>query len=158
MKKISKLILLLLITFLHSAVYSQCVLPFEVGNWTNMDPNTRGITRIKVDFSCNDVILCGIDANGNRNCPPPPPPFQVQLWGKCHPTDCVWARVPGNYYHTSDGTTWIYSYYNHGFARRHVYVKRSTSYPGKLYLWMYTQFTDGSGRADYIFTGWYNRS
>jgi hypothetical protein len=156
MKK-NLLFLILVAASFHSASFGQCVLPFEAGNWVNMDAATRGITRIKVDFSCNDVVLCGVDANGNRTCPPPPPPFQVQLWGKCSPSDCDWARVAGNYYSTSDGT-WIYSYYDHGFARRWVYVKRSALYPGKLFLWMYTHFTDGSGRADYILRNWFNRS
>ena len=158
MKKYSKVVLLAVATFLFTAVHSQCVLPFEAGNWVNMDASTRGITRIKVDFSCNDVILCGIDANGNRTCQDPPPPFQVHLWGKCSPSDCDWGAKPGNYYHASDGSTWIYSFYNHGFARRYVYIKRSTLHPGKLFLWMYTQFTDGSGRPDYIMRNWFNRS
>ena len=158
MKNFSKAVVLVLAVFLGSEVYSQCVRPFEVGNWTNTDPNTRGITHIRVDFTCNDVVLCGIDSNGNINCQPPAPPFQVHLWGKCHPSDCDWGAVAGNYFYTSDGSTWIYSYYNHGFARRYVYVKRSSIYPDRLYLWMYTRFTDGSGRANYIFRGWFNRS
>lgn len=157
MKKKSFLIFFLTI-ILYLEVFSQCIVPFEAGNWTNMDPATRGITRIKVDFSCNDVILCYIDANGRRICPPPPPPFRVQMWGKCSPSDCDWGAVAGNNYYTSDGSAWIYSFYDHGFARRYVYIKRSSLYPGKLFLWMYTHFTDASGRPDYILRNWFNRS
>ena len=151
-------LILILAIFFSPVVFSQCILPFEAGNWTNMDAATRGITRIKVDFFCNDVILCGIDQNGNRVCQPPRPPFQLRLWGKCSPSDCDWGSAPGNYFHTSDGATWIYAFYDHGFAKRYVYIKRSSSYPGKLFLWIYTHFTDGSGRPDYILRNWFNRS
>lgn len=156
MKKKFFLMLILSVT-LFPVAFAQCILPFEAGNWANMDPSTRGITKIRVDFTCNDVVLCGIDANGNRNCQPPPPPFQVHLWGKCSPSDCDWSAVAGNYFHVSDGTTWIFSFYDQGFAKRYVYVKRSALYPGKLFLWMYTHFTDGSGRSDYIMRNWFNR-
>lgn len=135
-------------------LFSQCVIPFEAGNWTNIDPNTRGITRIKVDFSCNDVILCGVDANGNVTCSTPGPPFQLHLWGKCSPSDCDWGAVSGNTYLGSDGTRWVYAFYNQGFAKRYVYIKPSSLYPGNLFMWMYTDFTDPH-RADYIMRNWF---
>lgn len=134
---------------------AQCVAPFEQGSWVNIDSTTRGITRIVVDFSCNDQVLCGIDANGNVTCSTPGAPYHLHLWGRCHPTDCDWGTVDGND-HFVGATKWIYSFYDHGFAKRYVYIKPSVLHPGDLYLWMYTHFTDPS-RADYVFTGWYRR-
>lgn len=147
-------LLLLLAAFSHPG-FAQCVAPFEQGSWVNIDPNTRGITRIEVNFSCNDQVLCGVDSNGNVTCTNPGAPFHVHLWGKCHPSDCDWGTVDGNDRWVGS-TKWVFSYYDHGFAKRYVYIKPSVVYPGKLYLWMYTHFTDPS-RADYVFTGWYNK-
>ena len=138
----------------HSA-FAQCVVPFEQGTWFNIDATTRGITKIDVGFTCNDQILCGIDANGNVTCSTPGAPFHVHLWGKCHPTDCDWGTVDGNEHYVGS-VRWVYSFYDHGFAKRYVYIKPSVLHPGMLYLWMYTNFTDPS-RTDYVFTGWYHK-
>jgi subtilisin family serine protease len=47
------------------------VLPVERfwGDWTNVDPNTRGTTRVEITKGAGDSI-------------------QVHTWGKCYPTDC----------------------------------------------------------------------
>src|SRR2546427_415205 len=58
--------IILLMSLSHSGL-AQCVAPFEQGSWSNIDPATRGITKIEVSFSCNDQVLCGVDANGNEN-------------------------------------------------------------------------------------------
>ncbi len=127
---------------------SLCITPAEVGDWVNMDASTRSITRVKVEFVCQDVIL-----NGQPY--PPGPPFYVHLWGKCHPSDCDWGRIGANPVRV--GTTdWIYAFYDQGFAKRYVYIKPSSLYPGNLYMWMYTDFTD-PGRPDYISTNWFRR-
>jgi hypothetical protein len=97
---------------------------------------------------------CGIDSDGNVHCPPAPPPFMVHLWGKCSPSDCDWGAVPGNPYIGSDGSRWVYSFYDQGFARRYVYIKPSALYPGYLYMWMYTDFTS-STRTDYVSRNWF---
>jgi len=138
----------------HSAS-AQCVVPFENGNWINMDPNTHSITHLSVSFNCNDTRNCGIDSDGNVHCPPPPPPFSVHLWGKCSPSDCDWGAVPGNPYISSDGSRWVYSFYDHGFAKRYVYIKPSALYPGYLYMWMYTDFIS-SARTDYVSRNWFH--
>ena len=136
--------------------FPQCVQPFEVGSWTNIDPNTGGITRIQVDFCCSDVVLCSVDENGNVSCSSScPAPFKVHLWGKCHPSDCDWGAVNGNDYFGTGGTRWIYGYYDQGFAKRYVYLKQSTLHPGDLFMWMYTDFTDPH-RADYVLTNWFH--
>ena len=150
--KLGLLTVLLSLSHLASA---QCVPPFEQGNWTNIDPATRGITRLEVTFSCNDQVLCGVDSNGNVTCSTPGAPFHLHLWGKCSPSDCDWGTVDGNDRWVGS-TKWVFSFYDHGFAKRYVYIKPSTLHPGDLYLWMYTHFTDPS-RPDYVFTGWYHR-
>jgi hypothetical protein len=158
MKKITPFIsamILALVASIPSTAFSQCVTPFESGDWKNDDPNTRGITRIHIDFSCNDVVLCGVDANGNVNCAPPGPPFRVHLWGKCSPSDCDWGTVDGTDWLAPDGTHWIFAYYNHGFAKRYVYIKPSTLFPGHLFMWMFTDFTDPA-RSDYVMRNWFH--
>jgi len=42
------------------------------GSWTNVDTNTRGITKL-------DIAVMGTNA-------------KVQGWGSCHPNDCDWGR------------------------------------------------------------------
>lgn len=44
------------------------------GKWYNIDANTNGVTRMEIDFDATDGILG---------------------WGRCHPTECVWAEYPG---------------------------------------------------------------
>jgi hypothetical protein len=152
----SRILFLLALTLVPRPSHSQCVPPFEQGTWLNIDPATGGITRIEVNFSCNDVVHCGVDpSTGSVNCDPIPPPYTLHLWGKCHPSDCDWGTADGND-HWVGTTKWVFAYYDQGFAHRYVYVKPSVVFPGDLYLWMYTHFT-GSGRSDYVFTGWYHK-
>ncbi len=146
--------IILLMSLSHSGL-AQCVAPFEQGSWSNIDPATRGITKIEVSFSCNDQVLCGVDANGNVTCTTPGAPYHLHLWGKCSPSDCDWGTVDGND-HWVGSTKWVYSYYDQGFAKRYVYIKPSQLHPGDLFLWMYTHFSDPN-RSDYVFTGWYHK-
>lgn len=133
--------------FLPNIVSCQCSTPAEVGNWVNRDASTSSITHVQVDFVCQDQVL-----NGQPY--PPGPPFYMHLWGKCSPGDCDWGRIGANPV-TISGTQWIYGFYDHGFAKRYVYIKPSSLYPGNLYMWMYTDFTD-PGRPDYISTNWFH--
>jgi hypothetical protein len=146
---------LILMMSLPNSGFSQCITPFEQGTWFNIDPATGGITKIQVDFSCNDQILCGVDEHGNVTCSTPGAPFHLHLWGKCSPSDCDWGTVDGND-HWVGSTKWVYSFYDQGFAQRYVYVKPSVVHPGDLYLWMYTHFADPN-RGNYVFTGWYHK-
>jgi hypothetical protein len=117
-----------------------CIDPPHDGLWVNVDPNTRGITRAVVEFTCVDVIFPGH---------PIPPSWHVTLWGKCHPFDCPWGRVPA----TSAGSPTnlvITARYNQGFARRRVtitHIRRRD----RLRIRIRTDFRD-PGRRDYTAT------
>ena len=112
---------------------AQCIDPMQRGNWVNVDPNTRSITRATIEFTCVDVVQAGV---------PPPPSWHVTLFGKCHPTDCPWGRVPGR-----DGAGGsINATYHQGFATRTV---RITRVGGQLRIRIATNFSD-PGRPDYV--------
>jgi hypothetical protein len=98
----------LLLSLTHPAV-GQCSSPFEQGTWFNIDPSTRGITKIEVNFSCNDQVQCGVDSSGKVTCTTPGPPYQLHLWGKCSPSDCDWGTADGND-HWVGSTKWIFSF------------------------------------------------
>lgn len=123
---------------------SLCRTPFEEGSWTNIDPNTRGITRVDVRFICQDQILNG------QPCCPTGPAYYVRLLGSCYPSDCDWGEVGAR--RLSSGH--IYAYYDHGFARRYVYLMPSAYLPNTLWMYMYTDFVDPA-RRDYSLQQWF---
>jgi hypothetical protein len=125
--------------------HALCATPPEQGNWVNANPNTNSQTRIQLRFVCQDQIL-----NGQPY--PPGPPWYVRVFGKCHPTDCDWGEVGAQKLNSGQ----IYAYYNQGFAKRHVYAKMSQSYPGQLWVYTWTDFTDPN-RADYETQNWFKR-
>ena len=110
-----------------------CIDPPQRGNWVNVNPNTRSITRATIEFTCVDVITPGV---------PPPPSWHVTLFGKCHPFDCPWGRVPGR---SGPGGA-ILATYDQGFATRAV---RITRVGARLNVRVATKFRD-PGRADYV--------
>lgn len=142
------LLTILIISAFAPQAEALCVLPEEQGSWENADPNTRSLTRAELRFTCQDVIL-----NGEPY--PPGPPWHVHLWGKCHPTDCDWNEV-GARSVTIGTRTYIYAFYDQGFAKRYVYADMSLYRPGQLWIWMWTDFTDPS-RPDYESQNWFVR-
>lgn len=143
LKPFQKIIGLFLILFIGMSL---CVLPFVEGNWSNIDSNTRGITKVNVKFICQDQILNGVP------CCPPGPAYYVHLWGKCHPSDCDWGEVPARRLDSGH----IYATYDHGFAKRYVYIKKSSYRPNTLWMYMYTDFTDPA-RPDYSMHQWFRK-
>lgn len=112
-----------------------CLQQKEEGVWIATDPD-NGIARAVLRFNCQDQIL-----NGEPY--PPGPAWYVHLWGNCSPSDCDWGEVGGR--RIAEGV--IYAAYDHGFARRGVHIKAYSH--GELWMYIYTHFTDNSGRADY---------
>jgi hypothetical protein len=121
-----------------------CIQPQEEGNWVNTDPNTRSLTRIQLRFVCQDQIL-----NGEPY--PPGPPWYMHIFGKCTPTDCDWGEVGARML----GTGHVFGTYDHGFARRRVWARMSQYRPGQLWVYTWTDFTDG--RQDYGVHNWFRR-
>ena len=127
---------------------AQCITQHEEGSWRNADPNTRSLTTADLRFTCQDQVL-------NGQLYPPGPPWHVHLWGKCHPTDCDWSEV-GAQSVTIGSRSFVYAFYDQGFAKRHVYADMSLYRPGQLWIWMWTDFVD-PGRADYESQNWFVR-
>src|SRR5687767_11453482 len=120
-----------------------CVTPPELGKWINVDPSTQSLTRVELQFVCQDQIL-----NGQPY--PPGPPWYVRVFGKCYPSDCDWGKVGAQRLNSGH----IYAYYDQGFAKRHVWAKMSDYRPGQLWVYTYTDFTDPN-RADYEVHNWF---
>lgn len=108
----------------HAAASSRADLLTFVGSWRNVNTSTAGITRIQIFF----YGPTGIDL--------------VDVYGKCHPTDCYWGRAAI----ISDGSPTVSATYHFSFATKYVYMWRDGSL---LRVYSYTHFTDGSGRKDY---------
>lgn len=128
-----------------SLASASCIVPPEDGRWQNVDPNTRSLTRVDLRFVCQDVIL-----NGQPH--PPGPPWYMHLWGKCHPSDCNWGEVGA----TRLPSGHVYATYDQGFAKRYVYARMSVVFPGRLWVWTWTDFTDPS-RPDYSSSNYFER-
>ena len=116
------------------------------GDWRNIT-TTNAMTRVVVDFTCSDVILC--DQYGN--CTGGDSYYSMRPFGKCHPTDCNWGRLRA--YSMGDG--WVRSIYNFGFKTSHVWLK-TYNYWGLTYLrvWVHNDFTPADGRTDYTTDEW----
>jgi hypothetical protein len=128
----------------HAAL---CSTPPMAGNWRNINSSTSAMTRVVVDFTCNDVILCPIGGP----CTGGDSYYSMHPFGKCSPTDCDWGRLRA--YDMGDG--WIRSIYNFGFKTSYIWLK-TYSYYGLTYLrvWVYNDFTPADGRTDYTTDEW----
>ena len=125
----------------------------EEGSWVNYDQATRGVTRLDFDRKVEDITDCsnGICRRviGGKTL------YFIHLFGKCHPTDCDWGEVEGARM-TGNLEGWYHFVYDHGFAKRYVYVRTYEQWPGWLRFWMYTDFADPS-RDDYTIDDWFRR-
>lgn len=142
-RKLLNIFGLLLIPFFTMGL---CVTPFEEGQWTNTDPNTRGITKLSLRFICQDQILNGVP------CCPTGPPYYIHLYGKCYPSDCDWGEVGARRLESGH----IYAMYDQGFAKRYVYMRESSYRPNTLWVYIYTDFADPN-RRDYSMHQWFQK-
>lgn len=134
----------IMLSFSARRTEASCGTPHEAGRWKNDDASSHGVTHIELRYVCQDQIL-----NGEPY--PPGPAWYVRVVGSCAPTDCDWGDLGATRLENGD----IYATYDHGFARRFVRVRVSKTRPGKLWLWISTDFTD-PGRQDYVFSGWFH--
>lgn len=109
-----------------------------VGTWVNKDANTRGVTRLVVT-----------SAGGNK--------LNIQVFGKCHPTDCEWGTKPLVTYGINvqdPNHNYATANYNQGFSNSLL----TFSYGGSEVLFQgYTQFLDNSGRQNYYSREYFQR-
>jgi hypothetical protein len=125
---------------------ASCYAPLT-GDWRNINSATTAMTRVVVDFTCGDVVLC--DTSGH--CTGGDSYYAMHPFGRCHPTDCDWGRLRA----TDMGGGWIESTYNFGFKTSSVWLK-TYDYYGLTYLrvWVYNDFASWDGRTDYTTDEW----
>jgi hypothetical protein len=117
------------------------------GDWHNINASTNAMTRVVVNFSCGDQVLC--DQFGH--CTRSPSGYTAHAWGRCHPTDCDWGVRTA----PAMGGDWIRAIYNFGFKTSYVWLK-TYMYYGRTYLRVYVvnDFTPADGRTDYTTDEW----
>lgn len=103
----------------------------SVGTWVNTNSSTRGITRLVVT-----------NAGGNK--------LNIQVFGKCSPTDCDWGKQSlvtygSNVQDTNHRSATVV--YNKGFSDTIVTLSLSGR---QLNLQSFTEFKDQSGRQNYF--------
>jgi hypothetical protein len=104
---------------------------FFFGHWENVDPNTNNITKV------------GIAPSGGWD-------VKVRAFGACHPTDCDWGMVVGQYENGFGGDK-VKAEFNSGFSITKVYLHEG---PGDRITYdAHTKFIDGSGRPSYDVAG-----
>jgi len=104
------------------------------GNWQNDASDQSGIAHVQIS-----------PAGGNL--------VSVRLYGKCHPSECDWGMVEGHSYApdpASSDVEAVSASFAAGFARREVIFRRE---PDGLGFELLTNFTDGSGRHDFVIRG-----
>ncbi len=121
------------------SAWAQCVTSPMSGQWVSVNPATRGLTSAAVTVGCCDQVQNGV--------PVCSPPDSVQLFGRCHPTNCDWGKVSGHL-QSPDGRR-LTAIYNQGFAKRTVRV--DTLANGNLRVRVLTDFVDPH-RQDYNLT------
>lgn len=96
------------------------VAPWD-GQWENVDPATRGMTR----------LVIGQRADGQ---------WFMHGFGKCHPTDCDWGETPAVL--SGDALIGVYAF---GFKSTTITARRSGL---TLVADVFDDYTDADGRAD----------
>lgn len=103
------------------------------GTWKNLDPDTGGLTTVR------------IEVKGTR--------VGIRAWGKCHLRDCEWGYAEGTAYGASvsddlaETAQVVSAIYITGFSQT-IFIIRPVE-GGQLEVEWMTKFTDQSGRASY---------
>ncbi len=120
--------------------FALCAAQDMAGDWVNKDSQTRGITKLNINFACNDTVLNGVPSND---------PDTVQAWGSCSPTDCKWEpNILINRFWDGRKTQYTYAevVYKKSFAT--VTLKLYLLDENHLQVISLTDFKD-SGKPDY---------
>ena len=106
-----------------------------VGEWVNIDSQTRGITKVVIHN--NDE-------------------FSISAYGKCHPTDCEWGKVKVHEIAASvddDDNILPFDYclaiWEMGFAKEIMKITIETGPKPKLHIETITIFNDDRDSSDY---------
>lgn len=106
------------------------VLDPYLGTWTNVDGDTRGLTKVQITKVGSE--------------------HKVQAWGACEPTDCDWGKTDLTMLGTSVSDTtpndYAFGEWDHGFKDATVTMDLTRS---GIVVDMYNVFKDGSGRENY---------
>jgi hypothetical protein len=105
------------------------------GNWTNVNPSTRGLVRIEVTSSGGSL--------------------SVHAWGACSPSPCDWGSKPAIAYAPNVGANpvttarAVSARFVTGFDETLIILKPVID-ARHLSAETYTHFTDKSGRSPYV--------
>jgi hypothetical protein len=111
-----------------------------IGDWKNIDPNTRGLTRVLITESGADVV--------------------VHAWGRCHPADCDWTPVNVYGLTVKDNlvsTAHAISALSRTSFSETLIIAHLTA-PDHLQIETMTRFIDGNGRTSYTNVGTFTRT
>ena len=111
-----------------------------LGVWFNTAPGGGNIRRIVITLNPNGTLA-------------------VRAFGNCVPTLCVWGKVTGITFGTSISSLTGRAFlapYTFGFANKLVDGTVSAK-GGRLTVQTYTEFTDHSGRSNYVATDTFTR-
>ena len=97
------------------------------GLWVNENTETPGITKCKIRYEDNR--------------------FHVQIWGKCHPTDCDWGESASNEIHRE--TDKLKLTWDNEFVERKQTLE---IIEGKLIITTESHYKDGRPKNSYAET------
>lgn len=92
-----------------------------VGEWVNVDPNTRGMTRLNITRKTNTA-------------------GSMHGFGSCSPQDCDWGEIPSTF--GGDQMTGVYRF---GFKDLHITVRRTGD---QLHATLFSDYAEDDRRAD----------
>ncbi|HEY8300529.1 MAG TPA: hypothetical protein VIG48_01395 [Jatrophihabitans sp.] len=113
-----------------------------LGSWTDVAP-TGGLVKLVI--------------GGSQASP------TIEAFGQCSPTPCDWGAVRsvtyGSTISSSTGAV-VLAPYSFGFKHAQIVVQYGVNAAGEAQLTVktYNEFTDGSGRSNYVSTGVFRRS
>ena len=129
--RLIRLLLVVLVLLATSSIALADISRFA-GNWENVDPKTRGLSKLNIDIK------------GTR--------VRIQAFGKCHPRDCPWGFAAGTVYAPSVESSMVESaqaistIYITSFSQVILIIRPVEN--DQIEVEKLTKFTDESGRAN----------